>query len=759
MITPTPINEAEAVFQRFFDPYRCYLEEWKFEFDKPARSTAEQRFHASVVKWQTGGGRIVGRLSRDVQVDVSQHDRLIVCCTLPSTTKITVKLIIDGQEQTPIDSAPGENTSAELEGLVQGEAISRVTIELTDEGSVPSNAQLFWLGLAHSGRLKEMQARPNPWKGSWDDLAVPDDRVELKPVLGLLFDEGDLARLRAKVARSPYSSLMDRLRVQAREGLGKEPWRGVGTYPNMPQPRCYRFRSPEHIDLLAMRLGAFVGLIDNDHELSRMAIDHALALAYCDKWQPEFLATIAGSSWEQRAFHEYRYAQNLIFAWDWAGSHLTDAGRQLLAQAVSTKGLPWILQTLMRHPYVRGCNQGVYFSWGAIICELALASLYPYATEFLDAAVKALDQTVTTYFAEDGGAFEGVGYGTSTAGHALAAYALVARHKGVALDEVVPPVLKKARDYIMTMVSTKPPFGSAIKVADGGREGIVVYQECLGLLVALTKDEAIGALLSGMLAQKDYQEYAATPGAVFNIVFGPDELPPPRANPPTFSLLPQTGMLCSNRPTEHGPVRLQLIGGPAKAGHAHDDRGSFVIEAFGEEIAMDRGQMPYDDPRCESIKLARYHNVLIPEGPDDLLPRQLNPCPAPTIPAGTGDEKVLSCSIDVTAAWGGLVASCVRRIGSASPTEFVVIDSVELPEERRVSFHLHSKFPWTRTDTGWVTRGEKAQLTVEPEWSPVEQVGEEDFVDGLKEPVYHLTLFTARATQHELRTPLHLSRA
>jgi len=260
-----------------------------------------------------------------------------------------------------------------------------------------------------------------------------------------------------------------------------------------------------------------------------------------------------------------------------------------------------------------------------------------------------------------------------------------------------------------------------------------------------------------MLAQKEYQEYEATPGAVFNIVFGPDELPPPEASPPTFSLLPQTGMLCSNRPTEHGPIRLQLIGGPARAGHAHDDRGSFVIEAFGEEIAMERGQMPYDDPRCDSIQFARYHNVLIPESSDDLFPQQVNPCPAPTIPEGSGDGGALSCSIDVAAAWGELVSSCVRRIESESPTEFLVVDSVELPEERRVSFHLHSKFPWARTETGWVTRGEKAQLTVEPEWSPLEQSGEEDFVDGLKEPVYHLMLVAAPAKAHELKTQLRLS--
>ena len=691
-----------------------------------------------------------------MEVDAGRYDRLTVCYTLPTTTRLTVRVVVDGQEQIPIDAVQGESTSAETDGPIRGRVVTHVTIELTDEGDAPANGQLFWLGLADSVRLREMQERPNPWKGSWDDLLVPAGEVELEPALGLAFGEEELDRLRSKARKAPYKNLVEHLRIQARGLLDKEPWRGVGTYPNMLKPRCYRLRGPEHIDLLAMRLGAFVGLIDDDKQLTHMAIDHALALAHCEKWQPEFLPTIAGSAWEQRAFHEYRFAHSLISAWDWAGSHLTGAGHQLMAQAVSIKALPWILQSLMRHPYVRGCNQGAYFAWGAIICELALASVYPYATELLDAAVHALDQTVETYFAEDGGAYEGPGYVTATAGHALAAYALVARHRGQELEELVPPVLRKVGNYIMTMISTGRPFGSAIKVADGGRDGITVYQECLGLLAVLTGDEAVGALLSGMLSQEKPLEVPATPGSVFNVVFGPEELPPPSAAPPVFSVLPQTGMLCSNRPTPHGSVRLQLIGGPANAGHAHDDRGSIVIEAFGEEIAIDRGQMGYDDPRCLSIKFARYHNLLIPESPDDLLSRQLNPCPAATVPEGRGDERSLSCSIDVAAAWGELVSDCVRRIDSDSPTEFTVTDSAVLPESRRVSFHLHSKFPWTQTETGWTTCGRKAELVVEPQWSPIEQSGDEDFVDGLKEPVCRLMLVAPQTREHELRTLLRV---
>ncbi|MBI2192430.1 MAG: heparinase II/III family protein [Planctomycetes bacterium] len=753
---PIPINEAEAVFQRFFDPYRCDIDQWGFRSDPLAGSRAYQQFHASVIEWETGCG-LVGFLAKDLEVDAGGYDRLILCCTLPTTTRVAVRAVVDGRERVVIDGVPGENNSAEISGPVGGRFIHRIAIELTDTGGQPGNVQLFWLGLASDTRLRAMSERPNPYRGSWDDLLVPRGKEgPLEPALGLFFDGSDLDRLRQRLSRRPYRTVLDRWRAQVKDYAAKEPWRGVGVWPNHPKPRCYRFRSPEHIDLLAMRLCAFVGLIDNDPELCRTALDHALALAHCDKWQPEFLATIAGSAWEQRAFYEYRYAQGAIYAWDWAGACLTPAGRHVLAQAISTKALPWILQTLMRHPYVRGCNQGAYFAWGAILCELALARLYPHATELLDAAVKALDETVNRYFGPDGGAFEGPGYVSSTVGHALAAYALVARHRRVGLETVAPPVLKQVPRYLAAMASTVAPIGAAIPVADGGGAGVSLYPDGFGLLATLTGDESVRALLAGILEEEECRDYTSTPGILMSLIFGPDELPAPAVRPPIFHRLEHTGLLCSCRMTKEGPVRLQLVGGPAHSGHTHEDRGSFILEAFGEEIAIDRGQMGYEDPRCLTIKSACYHNLLIPETRDRRPARQINPCPAATIPDGSGNEKILRCSIDVSPAWGVAVQRCVRRIESDRPELFIVIDEADLPEAGRVAFHLHSRFPWTQTGRTWITCGRRARLSVTPDWQAEEASAGEDFIDGAKLPVYHLILVTPASERHLLRTRMEL---
>ena len=758
---PVPINEAEGVIQRFYDPYRCHLKDWRFACDPGTNGKVRQNFHATSFSWDAGHGKTVIRLEKDVDLDVSMYDGLIACVSLTDTTCITITLVIDGREYVPINCTRGTNTSEEYEGPLAGKMISHIRITLTDDSSQPGNGHLFWLGVFNRQRREDRQARPNPFRDGWNDLLVSPGPLDVKPTLGLFFGATELDAIRKRAKTGPYRKLMDKLRKVADGERQKEPWRGVATHPNDKRPRCYRLRGPEPISQLAMQCGAFVGLIDNDPTLLRMAANHAMALCHCATWQPEFLPTLPGSSWEQRAFYEYRWAHNAIFAWDWAGCCLTEAGKHLLAQCLATKALPWILQTLMQHPYVRTCNQGVYIAWGAILCELALSSRYPYATELLDAAVKALDETVVAYFMPDGGTYEGVGYGTSTCGHALVAYQALARHQGVEFRTIVPPVLKQFNQYLVTMLSTVQPYGSTIKTADGGRAGVCVYEECLAGLHQLTGDPAMASLMAGMMVQEDDSRLhqACSPGALFNLIFGPDELPDPRAEPPVFSILNHTGMLCSCRPTEQGPVRLQLTGGMANTGHCHEDRGSIVLEAFGEEIAVERGQMGYDDPRCSTISYARYHNVLIPEFDDVLLSRQLNPCPAATIPEGEGDVVRMRASIDVTPAWGPRVKHVTRVVESDQPTSFRVTDAVESIQELRVSFNLHSSFPWVRTDAGWMTRGHKAVLTVHPLWKTDSESGAPDFIDGLKRPVYHLCLVAPPASRHRLQTILKVEPA
>ncbi len=755
----TPVNEAEAVIARFFDPLRKHVELWQRQVkpDRPGNAISGT-WHAVQCEW-VQGEPVRARMWRDVHLDVSGFTHLSLCLQSSSSTTVTVRAVIDGQERAVIDHAVGTDSGQELEGPLNGARLSRLEIVVEDPAQTPGLATFFWLGLFHDERRRRMRQRVDYYRGGWGDLMLPDgETVERpEPVLGLHFGGEDLDALRRKAASSTWAPVVEQLREVAHSHLADEPWRGVGATWNNCTIRDGRGENNDlWISWEAMRLCAFIGLLDNDPVLMRMAVNHALAAAHCDVWHPTFMFSMPGSGCETRAFYEYRTAINAVFAWDWAGSYLTEAGRTLLAQAISIKGLPWCLQTLMRHPYVRSCNQGVFFAYGAIVCQLALAKFWPHGAELLDAAIGALDQTVTTYYADDGGTYEGIGYATGTLAQALAAYAIIARYKGVPIEDVTPAVVSQIPDYITAMLSTQPPYGSIIKTADGGRAGACVISASLGVLCRLSDNPAIPALLAGLNTQPIRVLYCL--GDELNVMFGPDELPGPAAEPPVFSVLDRTGLLCSCRPTPDGPVRIQLIGGPANAGHCHDDRGSFILEAFGEEIAVDRGQMPYSDPRCSTIKAAQYHNVLTPDEPDGAFCRQVNPCPEATIPEGHGDTERVTCRIDATAACGDTTKRWLRAIESPEPKTFAITDEMDLAGPATATFHVHSLFPWEQTDEGWVTRGHKAQLVVSPQWQPVEAWGREDFVDGLKNPAYHLALRAPAARKHRLTTTMTVSK-
>ncbi|MBN4073929.1 heparinase II/III family protein [bacterium AH-315-E10] len=751
----TPINDAEAVIARFYDPLRKQIDSWQYDInpDHPG-NRINSSWSAIQCNW-VQGTPVRMKMSREVDLDVSDFSHLSLCLQSSSSTHVSVHAVIDGQDHIVIDQAVGIDSGQELEGSLNGSRISRLDIIIEDSAESAGLVTLFWMGVFHEKRRQKLRSRIEYYRDGWGDLMLPPDEVveNPEPQLGLHFDTGELDALRRKAASPVWAPIMEQLRVEAKSHLKDEPWRGVGPTWNNFVIRDGRMENNTlWIDWTAMRLCAFVGLLDNDPALMRMAVNHALAAAHCDVWHPSFMYSMPGSGTETRAFFEYRTAINSIFAWDWAGSYLTDAGRTVLAQAISIKGLPWSQQTLMRHKYVRNCNQGVFFAYGSIVCQLALSKIWPHGNENLEVAIRALDETMTRYYAEDGGTFEGIGYATGTLAQALAAYAIIAREKGVEINNIMPPVVPRISHYIETMLSTQMPYGAIIKTADGGRAGACVISSAIGILSLLNPDTAMPALLAGLNTQAVKNGYFL--GDELNIIFGPETLPEPSSKPPVFKILKQTGMLCSCRPTPDGPVRLQLIGGPAGAGHCHDDRGSFVLEAFTEEIAIDRGQMPYNDPRCSTIKNAEYHNVLTPDTDDGSFIRQANPCPEASIPEGDGNENTLNCRINASAAYGEMASHWLRTIESDEPAKFTIIDEMDLVTPGTVTFHVHSLFPWEQTTEGWVTRGHKAELKVTPDWQPVEAWGKEDFVDGEKNPAYHLALRAPKSSQHRLKTEL-----
>ena len=70
---PVPFNEAEGLIEWFFDPHRCRFDEWRFGYDDGAGSSIKRATVTVMNEWVRGGGRVVGRLSRDVEVEIGSE--------------------------------------------------------------------------------------------------------------------------------------------------------------------------------------------------------------------------------------------------------------------------------------------------------------------------------------------------------------------------------------------------------------------------------------------------------------------------------------------------------------------------------------------------------------------------------------------------------------------------------------------------------------------------------------------------------------
>ena len=114
-ISITPVHEAEAVIARFFDPLREHVELWKREVtpDRPGNAIRGSR-HAVQCEW-VQGEPVRARMWRDVDLDVYDFTHLSLCFQSSSSTVVTVRAVVDGQERAVIDRAAGTDASQELE--------------------------------------------------------------------------------------------------------------------------------------------------------------------------------------------------------------------------------------------------------------------------------------------------------------------------------------------------------------------------------------------------------------------------------------------------------------------------------------------------------------------------------------------------------------------------------------------------------------------------------------------------------------------
>jgi hypothetical protein len=311
-------------------------------------------------------------------------------------------------------------------------------------------------------------------------------------------------------------------------------------------------------------------------------------------------------------------------------------------------------------------------------------------------------------FAADGGFPEGTGYLSYTLANALPALAVYGNARGKPLRDLLPPLLARTDDYLEVFRSTEQPRSLILSSDAQGGPWAGVSPSTLAVLAKIRAGGAAARMLAALAAEpRDSLALWALPA--------PDlaGVEPNRYEP--FVLLPASGFAASTRKLDGEWVKLVVCGGPARAGHNHEDRGSFVLEFAGETLAADPGGLVYADAAANTMKDAQNHNLLVPVAPPDgPRPAAANPAPVAVVPDAEGDAVSFSARLNPGVLWPDHYRVWKRRFDSPSPAEVTITDEFERVNGSGVEFRWHTPLPVTQADGRIVLQGARGRAVITP---------------------------------------------
>jgi hypothetical protein len=765
-----PINEAEAIIEPFWDggssehpaDKTAVLNDYTTWIAPSARGRIEQNWCSAVVHIDTAPrGVIVASITRDCDINLAGYDVFRIFASVPSWVHMTARATIDGHECVLLEKIAGGDTHDEFDGVLSGSRMTHLAMEFSLVEDRPAYIELLWLGLANRTAQARMETRASPYTPEWrGSLVVAPGKAQ--PQIGIFFDVRELVALRRKVQHGALKTIFDRIRQKAEQDLHtyQNPEGDIGYFVPNPDRRWCRNRDMHRrCTAGVMERLAFVGLVDGNSEMSQLAVRMALSAAHCDTWCESIMGVFPGATWHHRSFTEEIYSRACALVMDWAGFYLTSHGKQVIRDAIIMKGLPRIESDFKRMEYIRHMNQGIVFSAGRIIGLMGLLPAYPRYSELVDEAERDLREMIDSYVQPDGGTLEGMAYWNYTFGTVMPLYLALARYHGAKdLREFrtqggLPESLIKTGDYALSMLSTVGDGATYLPINDAHADEHI--------------NPALIAAYCQVSERPEWRSlYKATVGAnvagedMFHIIFAPAQLG--KAAPlvaPRFDALPDVGETSSVRAhAELGYVHFHLSAGPILLTHYHMDRGSFVLEAAGEALAIDRGVTTYDHPEVGLIGAAARHNLLYP---DSLDGRQISQPPSAfgaTLTSAVSTNGMLLLAADTTQSWeSGVFKAIRRRVFSPTPELFLLDDEAKTTVPMPVSWRLNTHGDIEQRGTEFWISCDRAALRVVPlNWTPARFIAGPEGIDSHLKPVNLLRLVTRPATIHRLLTAIEV---
>ncbi|MNI22152.1 Heparinase II/III-like protein [compost metagenome] len=136
-------------------------------------------------------------------------------------------------------------------------------------------------------------------------------------------------------------------------------------------------------------------------------------------------------------------------------------------------------------------------------------------------------------------------------------------------------------------------------------------------------------------------------------------------------------------------------GGPQSFEHTHFDKGQFMLEAYGEALAVDPGTIDYSRPFSVHLKSTRFHNVITINGKN----QSYQDAEQAVIIRSLQEESLYSVlRADLSMSYKEL-SVYNRLILFVRPDYLLVLDEVDSLEPG-LEWNLHSKGSYSKVEVG-----------------------------------------------------------
>lgn len=704
------INEAEAIIEPFFDGATSDYDDPDIRYKvfdtydvramNGAVATVAQGWAFVTVTVDKGVENApVLQMSRACSLDVSDYDTFILFGSFPKSFSFDLNIVLDGKTTVLCSGIKGTGASDEYGAPFCGSHLTGITLTVSC-GQSAVQGTLSWFGLANSSRLSQMLARKNQYDASWPGYFEETVAEPCVPDIGILFDATEIADLRKKLALSPFCEGYALKKEQAIRSMEIVPEAYIGRYVPYFDRRWNRSRDQAWVEDLSKNASgmqtvienlAFVGLVENDIAMMRMACRHAISVAHCEYWFESPMGNLPGATWHHRSFTENGFCRCVSLVLDWCGALLTPFAKQVLRDALALKGLPRLESDFKRVEYIRYMNQGIVFSEGRIYALLALLPRHSRYESNLAEAEADLVSMVNNYVQSDGGTLEGPGYWMFTFSEVVGAFYALARFHQKPFTHY-SDLFAKTGDFALSMLSMEDD-GTVLLASNDAHPKTHMSCALASSFYQFTKKAEWKNLYETLLSKK------LVDNNTFSLIVSPMAQGGVEAENGIERIFPVTGQAGAVRTGADVVTHVHLCTGPTYATHFHEDKGSFILEADGKTLCPDCGSANYFESELFYLSFPQSHSLLNPVMAGGILARQGRFEAGGTLLKATLSGEFLEFVSDDTKAWSGCpYRSVQRRILSPFAELIVLEDSFALENAEYVAFLLNSFAQWRVTE-------------------------------------------------------------